>query len=294
MKKYLLVVFIASCATPKILEVAPQTFVQFEMIKTLTAPLTESSGLTTINDMLYTHNDSGDTPTLYVLDTLGALKRATTFKNLKNTDWEGITNDANYVYVGDFGNNLGTRKDLTIYKIAMTDLENPDAIAQKITFNYDTQTNFTARNRNHGYDLETIIAINDHLILFSKDWTTQQTTIYKVPKEAGDYTLRPQGTIPVNNLITDAAYNGKNRIVLCGYDNSLQPYIFILEITKTGYKLQERIKLPIEASQIEAITFLKTTNGLETYYLTSEAVNIKLGDEEAKTDGAFYRLEIRS
>jgi hypothetical protein len=37
--------------------------------------------------------------------------------NAKNTDWEALTNDGNNFYIGDFGNNDGSRRDLTIYKV---------------------------------------------------------------------------------------------------------------------------------------------------------------------------------
>lgn len=53
----------------------------------------------------------------------------------------------------------------------------------------------------------------------------------------------------------------------------------------------KKIDLPIEGAQIEAIAYYgKDTNGKDIYYLTSEAVNVKLGDDEAKIIGELYKL----
>ena len=77
----------------------------------------ESSGLSLMNGRLYTFNDSGNTPELFELDKKTGNIINTLKIDGKNKDWEALTNDGTDFYIGDFGNNAGTRKDLEIYKI---------------------------------------------------------------------------------------------------------------------------------------------------------------------------------
>ena len=88
------------------------------LIGTLPENVLESSGLIYYNNRLITHNDSGNSPQLYELDSLGSqIFRTITINNATNIDWEDITQDDTYIYVGDFGNNSGNRQDLRIYRI---------------------------------------------------------------------------------------------------------------------------------------------------------------------------------
>jgi len=293
MKYILLLLLIVSCSTTQHQNATPKTLLSIQTISILSEPLTESSGLTAIRDVLYTHNDSGNSPAIYKMDTLGQIRQVIPMPRLQNTDWEAITHDKEHLFVGDFGNNLGNRKDLVIYKILMEPSNNAMSSYEKLELRYASQTNFTPRYQQHSYDLEAMIAIKDSIYLFSKDWQMGQTRIYVLNKRAGVHNLTARDSLPVRCLITDATYNGTNRVVLTGYDRGLQPYIILLELENNTFVFKERIALPVASSQIEAITYHETRDGIETYYLSSEAVNIKLGEEEAKSDGAFYVLKLR-
>lgn len=294
MKYVLLFLLLHACSSKKETTTAQTAFVDIKNIAVLNSPLIESSGLTTINKELYTHNDSGSSSTIYKLDTLGKIQQATTFHNLQNKDWEAITHDDVFMYIGDFGNNLGSRKDLKIYKIPIDQRNNVSANSETILISYKDQKEFAPRNQRHAYDLEAMVAIEDKLYLFSKDWSSLQTTIYRIDKKPGAHTLQSTSTLPVRSLITDATFNGTNRVVLTSYDSGLQPYLIILHYDNGNFTLKERIPLPIDSSQIEAISYYETNNGLETYYLTSEAVNISLGDNEASSNGAFYKMQLKA
>lgn len=290
--KYILLLFICcSCVSKKQPADPQKTLVSFEQLALLKEPLHESSGLIAINEKLFTHNDSGNCASIYEMATNGNIVNSITFKHLKNRDWEAMTYDKAFVYIGDFGNNLGNRKDLTIYKVAAQDLSNPTAQPLKINFTYALQQDFTPRNKRHEYDLEAMIAINNKLLLFSKDWKTLQSTLYQIDTNTDALQeVKPIQTIPTRCLITDATYNGSNRIVLTGYDSGLQPYIIVLNVINDRITFQERIPLPVSGSQIEAITYYKTDDQIETYYLTSEALNLEVGGEQIQSDGAIYKL----
>ena len=95
---------------------------QFELPK----KIKEISGMVYIpqTKMIWGLEDSGNDNVLFGLDAnSGDLKKTCTITNASNVDWEELTKDAQgNVYIGDFGNNDNTRRDLCIYKIASSKL----------------------------------------------------------------------------------------------------------------------------------------------------------------------------
>jgi len=184
----------------------------------------ETSGLILLNGQLWTINDSGNPPELFLLDsTNGNILRTVVIRNSINTDWEGITQDDSNVYIGDFGNNAGSRTDLYILKIAKSALLSTaiDTVkAGYIHFSFPDQTDFaTAFNKNN-FDCEALFFYNDSLHLFSKNWSDKQTNHYVLPADTGNYKARLVERFNADGLITDAAINAKGNIVLLGYKKS--------------------------------------------------------------------------
>jgi hypothetical protein len=72
-----------------------------------------------------------------------------------------------------------------------------------------------------------MIAKNKYLYIFTKDWSTRKTTVYKIPKKRGNYIVNPKNTFEVSGLITaaDISHDGK-KIALLGYRN-YQPFCWI-------------------------------------------------------------------
>lgn len=282
--------FIVSCSTQKATTPSQKTLITIERIAALPAVISESSGLITSDGYLYTHNDSGSAASLYKLDTLGNLLATTTFKNIKNTDWEAITATSNTIYMADVGNNLGNRADLKIYSIPKHALQNTGVIPASIAIRYAAQTDFTPANLNHSFDAEALLAIDNYLYLFSKDWKQFTTTVYSINTSISN-NLQPLQTLPVKGLITDATYNGKSRVVLTGYDKTLQPFIIIAIYIHGTFKLLDKIQLPLESTQIEAITYYgQDTNGNEIYYLTSERLQLTIGTETAQKEPELFKM----
>ena len=247
--------------------------VEFE----LPASLKESSGVIFFNDKLITHNDSGGENKLYELDiTSGEVTRTVTITNAINVDWEDITQDATSIYIGDIGNNSGSRTDLKIYKISKSDYISNDAVtAEIIAFSYLAQTDFTANLFKTEWDSEALISFDSsNLILFSKNWVEDKTKAYTISKNAGNYSLSPMATtLNSGGLITGGTFNPlSKKLYLVGYSSLLQPFVWVNENfssntdifdgtnTKTVLELFQR-------EQIEAITFLDE----KRYYMTSES-----------------------
>ena len=86
--------------------------------------LKESSGLVVQSpNIFWTLNDSGGETSLYQFDSTGRIRRVVALLNSTNKDWEELTTDSTgNFYVGDFGNNDETRRNLTVYKVLKTDI----------------------------------------------------------------------------------------------------------------------------------------------------------------------------
>ncbi len=246
------------------------------MLSTLENSIQESSGLIYLDGKIITHNDSGDDPVLYEIDSLtGNVVRTVTVNNASHVDWEDICYDDTYIYIGDFGNNSGSRTDLKIYRISISDYqetENDEANAEEINFSYPDQTDFTSGSNETNFDAEALISYGDSLYIFSKRWLDNQSAVYSLPKEPGTYSANPLGMIFINGLITGATYNSvSGNVMLIGYSFILPFIVTIADIEGSDFVNanieRQTIDLPSGISvQAEAITAI-TGN---TYYLSSE------------------------
>lgn len=132
--------------------------------------LKETSGLVFYDNRLITHNDSGNLPNLYEIDSIsGNITRTVSISNASNVDWEDIAQDEDYLYIADIGNNNGTRTDLKIYRVLKTDYENSNSVeADIINYSYADQDDFTHNPNNTNWDAESLVVWEDKLYIFKK------------------------------------------------------------------------------------------------------------------------------
>jgi hypothetical protein len=195
-------------------------------IGVLPAEVNESSGLIFLNGRLITHNDSGNPGMLYEIDTLSAqVLRSVVVKNHGNIDWEDICRDSNYIYIGDFGNNMGNRTNLRVLRISIADYLASDSVdAEAIHFSYADQTNFNPGNFSTNFDAEAIVCTAQYLYIFTKQWGKPGTKVYPLSKTPGTYSLVASDSLSVNGLITGADF-WNNKLSLTGYTSQ---NVFIL------------------------------------------------------------------
>jgi hypothetical protein len=210
------------------------TIVEFPAIPAkfcdLEEDMKETSGIIYYGGSVWTINDSGGEPEIYKIDkATGTVIQKVIILNGSNRDWEDITQDDDFIYVGDFGNNDGNRSDLKIYKFAKSEITAKKKVelnAEIIDLSYSDQKSFSESKHHHNFDCESMISFGDSLIIFSKNWADGKTRMYKMPKIPGQYQLDPLDTFDADGLVTGADYNkDSKKLVLIGYKDRL-PFIY--------------------------------------------------------------------
>ncbi|NVK64698.1 MAG: T9SS type A sorting domain-containing protein [Flavobacteriales bacterium] len=249
---------------------------QVDLVTPLQNNLIETSGLVLLDNRLITHNDSGGAAALYEIDsTTGNIQRTVVIQNATNVDWEDICFDDTYMYIADFGNNNGSRTNLRVYRLFISDYlntPNDTVSAETISFNYADQTDFTSTTFSTNYDAEAIISWNDSLYIFTKNWGNMWTNIYALPKTPGNYSLPRVDSINVDGLITGAHFNqASNTIMLSAYAFTYPFVVEIGNIAGTQFSaadvVRTQIQLPSGYSyQLEGIAPISANN----YYISTE------------------------
>ncbi|MEO8587949.1 MAG: T9SS type A sorting domain-containing protein [Flavobacteriales bacterium] len=261
--------------TPLLPLVASAQMLVPTVITPLNTALNETSGLVVLGGEVWTQLDSGNPNALYNIDPAsGEILRTVTVMNATNVDWEDIAADDDWLYIGDFGNNGGDRINLRVYRVALTELLDPgttEILADTIRFAYALQTDFTAAGNNNDWDCEAMIAVDDSLFLFSKNWVTNTSYLYALSATPGDRLAERRDTIDAQGLITGATYDPSNgAIALVGYTDGLYlPFVWRF----AGYPghaffqgIAQRNTLSSGITQMEGIAWAATA----TVYLSNE------------------------
>lgn len=211
-------------------------------IATLSEDLREISGMIYWNGKLYGHEDSGNDPVIYEMDaaTGEISKKITLDVPLDNMDWEDITQDETYIYVGDFGNNSGTRHNLRIFRVAKSLIAAvtgasatiPAVNIETIHFTYSDQADFTSHPNATPYDCEAVIYHDGNLHLFTKGWDGNGTRHYVLPALPGTQEATYLESFNTGTFrITSATKANDNAIALLGYEVAGYPSATLWIIT---------------------------------------------------------------
>lgn len=237
----------------------------------LPGSVSETSGLLVYDGRLITHNDSGNTPQLFELDmTTLQVTRTVSLTNAENVDWEDLAQDETYIYIGDFGNNVGIRDDLVVYRILKSDYTASDTVqAERINFRYEDQDDFS-NTGNSDWDAEAFVVLGDALIVFTKQWKSNGTVAYTVPKTPGVHIAERLGAFDTNGLVTGATYNPLSDILfMIGYSSLLGPFTLRIE-TPNVSSIFNTASAPVAfgngLAQVEGIAY----RDVNTYFVSSE------------------------
>ncbi len=267
---------------------------RLELLTKLPSEVNECSGLEIINGALWTLNDSGSPSSIYKVDNKASkLLHEISVKPAENLDWEELAANEEYLYVGNFGNNYGMRKNLMVYAVSLLDV-NEESTTIKPTstyeFEYSNQTEFRHANNKHNFDCEAMIAKEDRLYLFSKNRGDNQCTIYSLDLNQSDekQKIQPVSTFDTKGQVTAADYNEESGVLaLLGYvykpaDGSMHPFLYLFyDFSDDNFfsGRSKRFDLGI-MEQTEGLSF----KDVNTLYIASEA--------ESGGQGNLYQFDI--
>lgn len=215
-------------------------------------------------NVFWIHNDSGDQPRVFAIDSLGKFYQSARYRNYEgitiagatNVDWEDITmdNKGNLV-IADAGNNYNDRKDLVLYVVP-----EPSPIASNTTFlkklflRYPDQKSFTAKT-DFNYDCEAVFFADGRFHMLSKDRMDTFTRLYRMDTEKTDevntLTLLDKFNIGGKVTAADASEDG-NRLVVITYKSV---WLFERTSPSSSYFSGNIWWLPVKAPQIESVCF---------------------------------------
>jgi hypothetical protein len=249
--------------------------------------LKESSGVENLNssDNFWMINDSGNSNELFEVSEYGKIQQVITVKNAKNKDWEDLATDGqDKLFIGDFGNNGNKRRDLTIYTVSISSINNGEVIAEKTTFHFEDQEKFPPKKRDRNFDVEAFVFMEGYFYLFTKNRSSHfngTTKLYKIPADVGDHTaqLISEFITCIDSktcLITSAAVSNDNKkLVLLTHDK-----LFLF----TNFKEDDFFNGTVSEinlyhnSQKEAVCF--------------KGVDMYITDEATKNSGGYlYRIK---
>jgi len=209
-------------------------------VSVLNDSIQETSGLNFFNGKLYTFNDSGNPAELYEIDSNSGKILKVLKTTAENKDWEALANDGENFYIGDFGNNSGTRKDLKIYKIPFQNDQLQNDLMKTISFYYPGQNDFTPKNISTDYDLESMIYLNGKIHIFTKEWASKSTTHYILdPENDENQAAQKAESYPTGFVVTDAAYFDK-KLYIVGYTKKTEVFLDVFNESEPGIFFREK------------------------------------------------------
>ncbi len=254
---------------------------------TITDPqLNEISGLApsrTMRGVWWVHNDSGDQPRVYAVNSRGQLLAKFMVTEARNVDWEDMAigpgkDGKPALYLADSGNNSLRRGELTLYRVAEPSLAKatPKTV---LTGETEAAEAFPFRYPDGKHDAEALFLDpqSGRPYLVTKKMTPP-CAVYRfpLPLQAGQTATLEKVTtgkalkaISQLALITGAATSPDGKRVV------IRTYFTALELVRTGGKFEslfnaepQTIKVPLE-KQGEAISYTLDGKALVT---TSETV----------------------
>lgn len=232
----------------------------------------ESSGLLAWDGYLWTHNDNGPS-ILYRLDPeTGNINNSYRLSEEENHDWEALTQDEKYIYIGAFGNNAsGNRSDLHILKIPKDSLKSGNPVADTIWFSYSAQDDLTDQGPNQtDFDCEAFIVEGERIFLFTKQWVSTGTTVYSMPNSPGTYQAEIVSEYGLEGMVTGATVvEDEDMVVLCGYTLFLQPFLYLIYDFEGNDFFSgnvRRVFLNMPFTQVEGIAY----SGGKKFYISNE------------------------
>ena len=205
-------------------------------IATLSDSLRETSGLTFFQNRLYTINDGGNPNVIFEIDKNSGKILRKIQTDFPNKDWEAITNDEEKLYIGDFGNNAGNRRDLKIYSI------DHQLKTGYFKFEYADQKSYNNQYFQHNFDAEAMVFFKGNIHLFTKEWASSNISHYIIDLNTKEnQSVTRAETFHLGFVATDSAYF-EGKLYVLGYTKKAKAYLMIFEQNKEGLFFSNPVK----------------------------------------------------
>jgi hypothetical protein len=189
--------------------------------------LPEASGLAASRNypgLLWTHNDSGNPPYIFLIDSFGHVVETFQLDGISNRDWEDIasgpgpTSGVNYVYVGEIGDNNAKHASSYIYRFP-----EPSGSIDSGSFQHITQFDKINFNYPDGpHDAETLMLDPLTLDLYvASKGTGSNLYLAKYPQQVGSlFTMTELANLPFYKMTAgDISADGSE--ILMKNDNTV-------------------------------------------------------------------------
>lgn len=206
-------------------------------IAELSDSIRESSGLIYSKDTLFTINDSGNPSVVFALNPKNGKLIKKYSLQTENKDWEAVSSDDENFYIGDFGNNKGNRKDLSVIRQSRKN----DSIFTRIYFQYPEQKTFNNAIHRHNWDAESMFVSNGNVNILTKEWKSYNTTRYSLNVNSGEEKQMAfyREKYHLGFMATDASLY-ENTLYIVGYTKSLDVYLMVFKENEEGLFFQNK------------------------------------------------------
>jgi hypothetical protein len=258
--------------------------------------VTEASGIVASRknaDVLWTHNDSGDTARVFAMTPAGTNLGTYTISGAGSTDWEDIAigpgpvAGTQYLYFGDIGDNGASRSSVSVYRVpeptvssAQSPVSTSISGAAKLTFQYPDGPR----------DAESLFVdpLTNDIYIISKPNSPKRLYRAAYPQStSGTTTLQLMTTFNYSSAMTaaDISPSGNEIIVRSYATTSGRMYV-----RPPGGSIADAFNLPpisiplLSETQGEAIGFDRFGWG---YYTTSEGSDAPIAFFKRQPQGDF-------
>ena len=235
-------------------------FDSIPVVKPLKPSINEISGIAashTAPQHLWGHEDSGNPPQLFLINTDGTVVKKLYLKGTVNRDWEDMTRAGGDLYIGDIGDNNRSFSKYAIYKFAEP-TPNQDTVYsfEKIWYQYP----------DGAHDAEALLvdpATKDIFIITKRD---KPSLIYKIAFPYSSTELNTAvriGQLTYNGVVSAALSPDAKQIIVKTY-NTLR-YYDVSNRTIEAALQTTPVALPYtKEPQGEAVTFAVDNSGFFT------------------------------
>ena len=182
--------------------------------------LEEASGLAAsvrYPGWVWSHNDSGHPPELFLLNAVGETKATYVLTGIKNRDWEDIAlgpgpDSTTWIYVGDIGDNDASHKFKRIHCLEEPLLDNPGPLAVKRTL--------VIRMADQPRDTEALMVdpISRNIYLVTKREKSVKLYEIQFPFLADTLTATPLIDLPLKHIVAGDISPDGTEILLKSYN----------------------------------------------------------------------------